>query len=321
MAIEKSWLAVPVQLLSADGGRYGQLQVPSTKLIKVKQIIALASDATATSDGLNPKFFQVQAVTSATTLEVGPLKGQIKDRSDVSEFTIALHSLMFANKQERNAIPYPDIVRAIFEEEPTVAVRTFQVDYLGNEYSKSNPFPVQLSDGSINIETLNAELRVQLSAKDNDPTAGDVHSSIRIGGRPDGSGNVYEAAVNPDGSFNVVVENGSASRNTKNIVGDETVVPNLQSDVVTYTVPAGKTAILERVTASGQQIARFDLVLNSSPVDTQRSWYGNFNIQFEFGSTGAGYMLNSGDVLTLKVTQQQEAPGDFNGRIQVTESV
>jgi hypothetical protein len=316
MAIEKSWVSVPVQLLSADGGQYGQLQVPSTKLIKVKQIIALASDATTNGQGLNPQFFQVQAVTSATTFEVGPIKGQIKDRSDVSNFTVALHSLVFANKQERNAIPYPDIVRAVFEEEPTVAIRTFSVDYLGNEYSKSNPFPVQLSDGSIN-----AELRVQLSAKDNDPTAGDIHSSIRIGGRPYTDGMVYEALVNPDGSFNVVVENGEQSRPTKNIVGDETVVPNLQTDVVSYTVPAGKTAVLERVTASGQQVARFDLILNSVPLDTQRSWYGGFNVEFEFNSAGGGYVLQTGDTLTLKVTQQQEDPGDFNGRIQITESV
>lgn len=315
MAIEKSWQAVPVQLLSADGGQYGQLQVPSTVLIKVKQIILLASDATTTSAGLNPVSFQVQAVTSGTTLEVGPVGGQIKDRSDVSAFTTSLHSLIFAIKQQRNPIPGPDIIRAVFEEEPTVAVRTFQVDYLGNQYSKSNPFPVQLSDGSINIETLNAELRVQLSAKDNDPTAGDVHSSIRIN---DGTNDLK---VNPDGSINAVIENGSASRTTRNYYAEESVIPDLETSIVSYTVPTGHTAVLERIAGSGQQVGRFDVLINSLVVDTNRNYYGNFNVLFPYDSMGTGYVLNAGDTVELKVTLGGDDPGLFNGRIQVTELV
>ena len=47
--------------------------------------------------------------------------------------------------------------------------------------SPDNPIHVQLSDGSINVGTVNAELEVQLSHKDNDPDNGDVHDSVRIG--------------------------------------------------------------------------------------------------------------------------------------------
>lgn len=47
--------------------------------------------------------------------------------------------------------------------------------------SPDNPIHVQLSNGSINVGTVNAELEVQLSHKDNDPDNGDVHDSVRIG--------------------------------------------------------------------------------------------------------------------------------------------
>lgn len=47
--------------------------------------------------------------------------------------------------------------------------------------SPANPIFVQLSDGSVNIGTVNAELEVQLSHRDDDPDSGDVHDSVRIG--------------------------------------------------------------------------------------------------------------------------------------------
>lgn len=47
--------------------------------------------------------------------------------------------------------------------------------------SPDKPLHVQLSDGSINVGTVNAELEVQLSHKDNDPDNGDVHDSVRLG--------------------------------------------------------------------------------------------------------------------------------------------
>lgn len=57
--------------------------------------------------------------------------------------------------------------------------------------SPSNPIYAQLTDGSITIGTVNAELEVQLSHLDNFSAPGDIHDSLRVGGA---SGN--EAEVN-----------------------------------------------------------------------------------------------------------------------------
>lgn len=67
--------------------------------------------------------------------------------------------------------------------------------YLGS--SPDKPIYVQLSDGSVNIGTVNAEVEMQLSSKDDFPDAGDQHDSIRIGDQN------YELSVNSDGSINV----------------------------------------------------------------------------------------------------------------------
>lgn len=66
-------------------------------------------------------------------------------------------------------------------EDDADAKRIVMVDSLGNFNSEDNPLFVQLTDGSITIGTVNAELEVQLSHLDNDPDAGDVHDSVRIG--------------------------------------------------------------------------------------------------------------------------------------------
>lgn len=70
-----------------------------------------------------------------------------------------------------------DAYRASFNFPTTANLK----DENGDAYSPSNPLHVQLSDGSVNIGTVNAELEVQLSRKDNDPDAGDVHDAVRIG--------------------------------------------------------------------------------------------------------------------------------------------
>lgn len=310
MALEKTLLAIPAQLLSSDGGRYGQVQVPSTEGFKLKQRVILFSNTQDRQE------FEVKSVVDETNMVLGPKTANLHDTSDLTLFLTATNASIYADPQDRQAIPPDKFWRAVFEEAPTVAIRTFAVDQYGRKYSKSNPFPVQLSDGSINIETLNAELRVQLSSKDDDPTPGDVHSSVRIGDQN------YELAINPDRSINVHVIDGGggAGRLTKNIYdAANSVATNTLTSIVSYTVPAGKTAILEKVSVSGDNYAKFDVVVNGTTVDSKRTWYGSFNALFDFVSS-PGYLLNSADIVVIKVLHTRPFVGDFDARIQIAES-
>lgn len=192
MAFEQSWAELSAQPLIQDGGQYGQIRVASTDGIKVRAKVQLYSN-------LDPakKTFEVKSVVNETDLELGPVSQSLDDRSDLRAYTVAVQSNLTLPKQPRSSI-LPDIYnRAVYEEMPAVAIRSLLVDGLGNKYSTANPLPVRLSNGSVNIGTVNAELEVQLSHRDNSPNPGDVADSTRIG---DGQ---EELQINPDGEATV----------------------------------------------------------------------------------------------------------------------
>lgn len=192
MAIEKKWASVPPRLLTANGGTIGQLQIADTRGFKVKQIIVLNAVS------LPPKQLQVKRVISDTLMFVGEPDKPIHNYAvDLSAYTTALSAYVYAEEQDKSLLKPDDMFQATYDQEPTVAWRSVLVDQLGRYYETANPVPVRLTDGSINIETLNAQLEVFLTHLDNFPKAGDIHDSIRVG---DG---VEELGINPDQSINV----------------------------------------------------------------------------------------------------------------------
>lgn len=309
MAFEKTWLEIPAQPLLQNGGQYGLVTVTSTAGYKLKQQVRLSNSTQSTK-------YEVHAVLNETQMLLGDLQTGLSDFADLRAFTTALASTIDAEAQNRQPIPPDKWQRAVFEESPTVALRTFGVDSLGRPYTVDNPFPVQLSDGDLNIETLNANLAVQLTHKDNDPKPGDVHDSVRLG---DGTN---EAAVNPDGSLNVVVVSASQiSQPTKSVFNQVTIVPaGSEIVVVSYTVPLAKKASIDQITGSGDNIGKFNVYLNGDLMDVRRTyWAGGFNVRFDFRSQGDGVILQAGDVLELKAIHTSDDLGDFDGRIQVVE--
>jgi hypothetical protein len=183
--MEKRLAAVPPQLFTANGGSDGIIEVASTDYFVVKQKVYLSANTLPNLDNL-----EIKKILNETQLVVGPETGNIESIADVSLYTVTLSATIAANIQKRPSIPFEEFMRAIYQEEPTVAMRTFLVDKLGRHYTNENPFPI---NASVSIGDVN----VQLTHQDNSPNPGDVHDSIRIG---DGTN---EAIVNADGSFDV----------------------------------------------------------------------------------------------------------------------
>lgn len=187
---EKKFYSIPDTAFTADGTADGIVTLPSTFQYKVGMIISLSS---ATQ---SPRRLKIKRVISDTQMHVGTPETKIDVYSDLSMFLVVDTAIVSFTEQQRPVIDILEIQRQVYEEEPTVALRNHLVDWQGRSYDKTNPVPVQLSDGSINIGSVNAELEVQLSHKDNYPDTGDVADSVRIG---DGEN---ELAINPDGSIN-----------------------------------------------------------------------------------------------------------------------
>lgn len=136
--LEKRFIAVPPQLLIADGTANGIVTVANTRLFKVKQEVVLTAISLPILDTI-----EIKRVLNSTQMVVGPRTANINVVIDVSSYTTALNTAIFANEQKRPSIPFEESTRAVYEEEPTVALRVFPVDELGNPYDSANRFPVE----------------------------------------------------------------------------------------------------------------------------------------------------------------------------------
>jgi hypothetical protein len=222
---ERQYFAIAPQNFTADGTTSGVVTINSliidqSRMFKVKHVVTL------NAAGQTPIDLEIKRVLSDTQFVVGPLKSHITATYDISAFTIAAGATVDARQQKRPIIPEQEITTIIYDEEPTLAHRNVLVDWLGNYYSANNPLPVQLSDGSIEIGTVNAELEVQLSHQDNVPDAGDVADSVQIG---DGTEILQ---INPDGSINISL----TAKSTPTIL---TVPAALANTEYSFVIPSG----------------------------------------------------------------------------------
>jgi hypothetical protein len=174
MAIERFWEKIGPVPLTADGTENGKITVEDTDCFKVKAFVLLKSD----TQGVQR--FQIKRVISKTEMFLGLEGTKITARSDLSIFKASENTTIEQPEQEKVKLDQEDMDQATYEQEPTVARRSLLVDKGGNHYTVMNPFPVRLSDGNVNIGTVNAELEVQLSHKDNSPDPGDVRDTVNV---------------------------------------------------------------------------------------------------------------------------------------------
>lgn len=177
MTTRRKWPAIS-QVFTSNGGSGGVVIVAGTFGFFIDQKITINS---TTQPKLN---LIVREVLSKTQIKVEKkANNNIKNLAiDLSAYLVADTATIAAVSQKMPTKTAEDIIQEAFERGPTDAHRVINVDRLGNPITTENPLQVELSDGSINIGTVNAELEVQLSHQDNVPDAGDVADSVRIGG-------------------------------------------------------------------------------------------------------------------------------------------
>lgn len=132
MAFERSWEAVPPRAFIADGGAAGEIQIETSCGFKVKQEVIISAT------GEDSQQLEVKRVLSPTLILVGPKNRGIDKVSDLTAYTVAKNSQIRALQQNRNSPGNEIIEKVVYEEEPTVAYRTTDVDKFGRmlEYSE-----------------------------------------------------------------------------------------------------------------------------------------------------------------------------------------
>lgn len=298
---ERRW---PTVVLTPISVANSIITVSTTNALHVKQKITLRNGPSTQTD------LEIKRVLSATQIQVGPIGNEM---GNIINPTIYNGGTLEAEEQERNKVSNDITMRAVYQEEPAVALRTVPVDWLGRFYTTDNPFPVQLSDGSINIGTVNAEIETQLSHLDNFPDLGDYHDSVRIGGR-----NGPEMVVNPDGSINIAIVPTSGGNQAVPTYNEISSVPaNTWTDIVQYTIPPLKKGFVAHVTFSGDNIAQYEVLVNGTAIDKATCWFsGPLHGSINFSTpVGGGYDLAAGDVVKVRVMHYRATPGTFNARI------
>ncbi|NJO48135.1 MAG: hypothetical protein HC840_00305 [Leptolyngbyaceae cyanobacterium RM2_2_4] len=295
MAIEQKWPAVAPQAFTADGGAQGQITVADVRGFKVKQFVVIKAT------GQPDIRVQVKRVVKKTgKIIVGPPQDQqtqgkagLQTRTDLTAYTLLAGAFLYAEEQDKVRVKKDDQDAATYEQEPTVARRVVAVDQFGDFYDDDNRVPVKF-DGGITVGNV--------TIQDDD---GD------------------ELEVNPDGSINVNIINSTGSNVVKNTYAEASAVPSgVETTIVTYMVPLILTsALLQRVSASGENVGRFQVFVNGVVVDTRRTYYGgDFNTYFEFATSSAdGYSLAPGDIVLVKILHDRAFSGSFQARIQALE--
>lgn len=278
--LEKRLKAVPPQLFTANGAADGLITLADACQFKVKQQVFLFAATLPNLDQI-----EVKQVISDTQLYVGPKGGAITTRTNVSAYTVALGSAIAANEQLRPSIPFEELTRAVYEEEPTVATRVIMVDKCGDKYGPGNPLPIAF-DGTIAVGNV--------TIQDDD---GD------------------ELGINSDGSINVNVINSPDDPGLF-IVHNEisSVAAGVETAVITIT--ALSAIRVSKIDVSGDNVALFRVKVNGITIDDKRSYWGSgFNESFAFEPFESGLKLPIGDILTVTVIHNRPMPGSFEATV------
>lgn len=143
MAIEKHYTAVPPVAFTAAGTARGKVTVTSTAGFHVKMEVTINHPS-------QPEItLQVKRVISSTQMILGPTGQPIDKFTNLISYDA--QTFIYAKEQLRPNIPLQEIERAVYQEEPAVALRTLSVDEFGSPYRKDNPLHVYVensTDGS-----------------------------------------------------------------------------------------------------------------------------------------------------------------------------
>lgn len=140
MANERLWDSIGPIAFTANGGADGVVTLTSTQGLRVKQQVKIFSASQPTTDVK----LEIKKVLSLTKAIIGPIetKGEFMSRHNLSAYLVSDSATLTVIEQKKSKPRPEDILQAVYEQEPVVAIRTHAVDELGNGYNDGNPLPV-----------------------------------------------------------------------------------------------------------------------------------------------------------------------------------
>lgn len=146
MALEKRWGLVPPQAFTSNGTSLGRFSVANPQFFYVKQLVILSS---GTQPGLEVQIKRIEG----SNIFVGSRSEDLAHRLNISTYLVADAASVLAFEQPRPGIKPDDVMRAVYEEEPKVALRSMLVGTDGQPVNAANPLPVSATVNSVQLFT------------------------------------------------------------------------------------------------------------------------------------------------------------------------
>lgn len=135
-----------------------------------------------------------------------------------------------------------------------------------------------------------------------------------------GTDGVTDRQLRTDSQGRLIVVTGAVVGTVRSIFDEALAVPSgSPTTILSYTAPSATTFI--RVNTGGTNIAQFEVYINGTLNARQRTYFGaTLDTTFDYSAGSEGFVLNSGDLVEVKVTHQRPSSGDFEARLEVIES-
>lgn len=269
MAFVKYWSSISPQAFISDGNFSGTFNLTVTRGFKSNQKVIIEAVGQPVLHGV------IKKVLSEITIVVGPSDRDPGSRFDLTNYTVAASATIRANFQSRFDIAEDTRSRAVYEEEPTVAIRTSIVNEFGEKITSTNlpatskeALDVNIAGGNININ--NPTINVDLSAFPPDD------DSVRIVGI-DGTATQKQVRVDSDAYLLIappenIIDIGS------NEAGDGIVAINkaAETTMLEYSLPAGFLHIASWSWAA-DKLTQFRLVIEDGGAVTTTIRQGTYS--------------------------------------------
>lgn len=158
---ERKW---PTIILSPISISNHVITVTSTVGLHTKQIVTL------TKPGIKSQDFVIKRIISDTQIHIGKVDTNFVTYENPIEFSGGTLEMY---EQERNKMGSEVYFRAVYEEEPAVALRNVLVDRHGQHYTEDNPMPIY---GSLTVDIGN-EVEIKNDLNNPIPVSGTVSIS------------------------------------------------------------------------------------------------------------------------------------------------
>lgn len=132
-----------------------------------------------------------------------------------------------------------------------------------------------------------------------------------FGGKDENQKPALRVLAKNENGIPLKVEIGNRGTTTHFYDNANAVPVNTETLINSYTVPVGKGFDLNQVTCSGNNIARFIIKVNGSIIQAKRTWWANFNIDFNIVEK----ILSAGDKIEIFVENNGETSEFFESTI------